>query len=150
MQDTVRTVLVIEDEDSVRSLLRTMLRLAGYEALSCRDGDEALDLMQARGGSLHLLITDVNLGSGPDGFETADRLRAGRPSLQVLFISGEDGVSRGSRVRGPGTGEERYLPKPFTPRAFGEAVASMIGAAGQANPVSPTGPSSPIKANALS
>lgn len=124
MLDTVRTVLVIEDEDSVRNLLRTLLRLAGYEALSCRDGDEALDLMEARGGGIHLLITDLNLGNGPDGFETADRLRARQASLKVLYISGED--EGAARSRAPRAGEDRFLPKPFTPRQFGEAVAGLL------------------------
>ena len=127
MQDTVRTVLVIEDEDAVRHLLRTMLRLAGYEALSCRDGDEALDLMEARGGTVHLLITDLNLGNGPDGFEIAGKLRERQPSLKVLFISGEDEGGRAMRDREPGSSEDFFLPKPFTPKAFGAAVAGLLG-----------------------
>lgn len=135
MQDSVRTVLVIEDEDSVRNLLRTMLRLAGYEALSCRDGDEALDLMEARGGTIHLLITDVNLGSGPDGFETAERLRERQPSLKVLFISGEDEGVAAARGRAPRPSDDRFLPKPFTPKEFGEAVAGLT---------------QPVRANAVS
>jgi two-component system cell cycle sensor histidine kinase/response regulator CckA len=124
MQDTVRTILVIEDEDGVRNLLRALLRLSGYEVLSCQDGSEALDLMEARGGSVHLLVTDVNLGPGMDGFEAAARLRARQPDLKVLYMSGRDESDAGSgRVPGPCDG---FLPKPFTPRGFTEAVASML------------------------
>jgi CheY-like chemotaxis protein len=119
MQDSVRTVLVIEDEDGVRNLLRTLLRLAGYEVLSCQQGEEAVDLMEARGGPLHLLVTDVNLGGGMDGFEAAARLRARQPGLKILYMSGEEDAER---AIGP---SERFLPKPFTPRGFTEAVAAL-------------------------
>lgn len=127
MQDTVRTVLVIEDEDAVRSLLRTLLRLSGYEVLSCQHGDEALDLMEARGGTLHLLITDVNLGFGMDGFETARRLRERQPDLKALFMSGEEEAG-GPEGRASGIAD-RFLPKPFTPRAFIEAVGTLLNPA---------------------
>ena len=124
MQDTVQTVLVIEDEDTVRNLLRTLLRLAGYEVLSCQQGAEALDLMEARGGTLQLLVTDVNLGGELDGFETAGRLRAAQPGLKVLFMSGEDEADGDSgRIYGAA---DRFLRKPFTPRGFIEAVGSLL------------------------
>jgi two-component system cell cycle sensor histidine kinase/response regulator CckA len=124
MEDTVRTILVIEDEDGVRNLLRALLRLSGYEVLSCQDGSEALDLMEARGGSVHLLITDVNLGMGMDGFEAAARLRARQADLKVLYMSGQDDAGAGSG-RAAGTADG-FLPKPFTPRGFTETVASML------------------------
>jgi two-component system cell cycle sensor histidine kinase/response regulator CckA len=124
MQDTVQTVLVIEDEDTVRNLLRTLLRLAGYEVLACQGGDEAVDLMDARGGTIQLLITDVNLGIGMDGFEAAERLRARQPMLKALFISGEEEADWPARhASGP---SDRFLLKPFTPRAFGDAVRALL------------------------
>lgn len=123
MQDTVQTILIIEDEDAVRSLLRTLLRLAGYEVLSCQDGPEAVDLMEARGGTIQLLITDVNLGQGMDGFEAAQALRSQLPLLKVLYISGEEEAHRTAK-RSPDA--ERFLLKPFTPRSFTDAVRGML------------------------
>ena len=123
MQDTVQTILVIEDEDAVRHLLRTLLRLAGYEVLSCQDGAEALDLMEARGGTIQLLITDVNLGAGMDGFEAAQALRSRMPSLKVLYMSGEEGADP---LAGHAGIAERFLLKPFTPRSFTDAVRTML------------------------
>jgi DNA-binding response OmpR family regulator len=123
MQDTVQTILVIEDEDGVRNLLRTLLRLADYEVLSCQGGEEALDLMEARGGAIRLLITDVNLGTGMDGFETAQALRSGMPSLKVLYMSGEEDANRRADRAGDG---DRFLAKPFTPRSFTDAVRAML------------------------
>jgi two-component system cell cycle sensor histidine kinase/response regulator CckA len=121
MQDQVRTALVIEDDDAVRNLLRTLLRLAGCEVLSCRDGEEALDLMEARGGSLSLLISDIHLGGGMDGFAAAARLRARQPSLRALFLSGDDREE--DAAGGPA---DHFLAKPFTPRAFADAVANLL------------------------
>jgi two-component system cell cycle sensor histidine kinase/response regulator CckA len=123
MQDSVQTILVIEDEDTVRNLLRTLLRLAGYEVLSCQGGSEALDLMEARGGTIQLLITDVNLGSGMDGYEAAQALRSRMPSLKVLYISGEEETERLAGIAGA---SERFLLKPFTPRSFTDAVRTML------------------------
>lgn len=123
MQDTVQTILVIEDEDGVRNLLRTLLRLAGYEVLSCQDGEEALDLMDARGGQIMLLITDVNLGTGMDGFDAAQALRSRIPSLKVLYMSGEEEANRLAERSEAG---ERFLAKPFTPRSFTDAVRTML------------------------
>ena len=123
MQDRVQTILVIEYEDAVRSLLRTLLRLAGYEVLSCQDGPEALDLMEARGGTIQLLITDVNLGNGMNGFEAARAMRARMPSLKVLYMSGEEETDRVSESAG---GAERFLLKPFTPRSFADTVRAML------------------------
>ncbi|MBW8887548.1 MAG: response regulator [Fibrobacteres bacterium] len=123
MQDKVRTILVIEDEDAVRSLLRTLLRLAGYEVLSCQDGEEALDLMEARGGSIQLLITDVNLGTGMDGFEAAQALRSRLPTLKVLYMSGKE---EADRLADRADANERFLLKPFTPRSFTDAVRAML------------------------
>jgi len=123
MQDTVQTILVIEDEDAVRSLLRTLLRLAGYEVLSCQDGEEALDLLEARGGAMQLLITDVNLGTGMDGFEAAQALRSRMPSLKVLYMSGEE---EADRLAERAEASERFLLKPFTPRSFTDAVRTML------------------------
>lgn len=124
MQASVQTVLVIEDDDAVRSLLRTLLRLSGYEVLSCQQGAEALDLMEARGGTVQLLITDVNLGAGMDGFEAAECLRLRHPGLKVLYMSGEEEADRhsGSASRG----SDRFIMKPFTPRAFIAETAELL------------------------
>lgn len=124
--DSIKTVLVVEDEDAVRNLLRTLLRLAGYEVLSCQDGDEALDLLSARGGEVNLLITDINLGPEMDGFEVAEALRERQPSLKVLYISG---VDEEDRVSGEmAAGASHFLVKPFTPRAFTERVRLLLDA----------------------
>ncbi|MDB5104149.1 MAG: Hybrid sensor histidine kinase [Fibrobacteres bacterium] len=127
MQDMIRTVLVVEDEDGVRNLLRTLFRLAGFEVLSCQDGMEALDLMHARGGNVHLLVTDINLGPAMDGIELAESLRAIHPCLKTLYISGEDEQDR--LVREIATGQSQFLMKPFRTRDLTDKALEILAPA---------------------
>ena len=124
MPDSMHTVLVVEDEDGLRNLIRTIFRLAGFDVLSCQDGPEALDLVQARGGHIHLMVTDINLGPDMDGVELAENLRALFPSLKVLYMSGRDEAERlGSEVAG---GMASFLMKPFTPRSLTERAKALL------------------------
>jgi two-component system, cell cycle sensor histidine kinase and response regulator CckA len=124
MQDSVRTVLVVEDEDGIRSLLRTLFRLAGFDVISCQDGAEALDLLHARGGNVHLMVTDINLGPSMDGIELAESLRAIHPSLKVLYISGQDEEERMDREVAAGLAH--FVMKPFTPRGLIEKAKAIL------------------------
>jgi two-component system cell cycle sensor histidine kinase/response regulator CckA len=127
MQDLVRTVLVVEDEDGVRNLIRTLFRLEGFDVLSCQDGPEALDLMSARGGNIHLVVTDINMGPYMDGFELAESLRAVYPSVKILYISGQEEEER--MVREVARGQAFFLMKPFTPRSLTEKAKAILAMA---------------------
>lgn len=104
------TVLVVEDDDSTRGLVRTILEIAGYAVLEARDGDEADRVSRQCSGTIHLLLTDVVL-PGRNGRQVAERLQAEHPGLRVLFMSGytEDVISRQGIV----VAESAFLPKPF-------------------------------------
>ena len=108
---TSPTILVVEDEEEVRSLTRDVLEMHGYTVLEALDPDDALRLGESHPGPIHLLITDVVMPrvSGP---ELARRLRAGRPTLRVLCMSGyPESVDRPA-------GEAAWngwLQKPFNP-----------------------------------
>src|SRR5690349_13840328 len=88
MQEFRPTVLVVEDEAAVRSLIVTILRLSGFDALHCGDTVEAQDLMAVHGNYIQLLVTDVNLGPDEGGVELARSLQAQFAHLRVLYISG--------------------------------------------------------------
>ena len=81
------TVLVVEDEDSVRSLTRMILERGGYEVLEAADASEALTVCASLGKPIDLLLSDVVMPrvSGP---QLAARMQADQPDLKVLFISG--------------------------------------------------------------
>jgi hypothetical protein len=102
------TVLVAEDEDSVRTLVESVLRRRGYTVISARDGAEALDRASAHPGTIDLLITDVIM-PGLNGRQLAEQLGAARPALRVLFMSGHtDGV-----LGGEAPNDTTFLHKPF-------------------------------------
>ena len=97
------SVLVVEDEEVVRRLLRQVLEQAGYDVLEAADGAEALSL--AATCRVDLLLTDMTM-PGLNGREVAERLRAERPDLKVIYMSGyaDGALEQGVEV----------LEKPFT------------------------------------
>jgi PAS domain S-box-containing protein len=118
------TILFVEDEQSVRELVRDFLAAAGYCMLQASDGTEALKVASAHPGPIHMLITDVVMPhlSGP---ELATKLSAERPDLKVLFISGytDDTVFR----HGVLEGGVAFLQKPFNLKALSQKIREVIG-----------------------
>jgi two-component system cell cycle sensor histidine kinase/response regulator CckA len=117
------TILLAEDEDPVRSMVRETLERRGYEVLEARDGAQALELAQRYVGQIHLVLTDVTM-PGLSGLELVRVLRQTRPGLRVLYMSGSPGeeVSRDLEVRA-GTG---FLAKPLLPSALAARVRQML------------------------
>jgi signal transduction histidine kinase len=93
------TILVVEDDPSLRRLVRHVLEAGGYEVIMAEDGEEALRLSAEHAEPIHLMLTDVVLPgiSGPD---LADRLTALRPGLKIVFTSGytDDAVIRHGKL----------------------------------------------------
>jgi len=115
-------VLLVEDEDTVRTVARRILAQFGYTVHEARNGREALTLVRTLGGAIDLVITDMVMPQ-MDGRELMEALRRELPRLPVLFMSGyteDDMVRRGAA---PGT---RFLPKPFTAEALGVAVRFVL------------------------
>src|SRR5674476_869127 len=81
------TILVVEDQDSVRKLAVQMLNQCGYRILEAAQGDEALLLAARHAGPIHLLLTDVVMPR-MTGRELAEQLRPARPAMKVLYMSG--------------------------------------------------------------
>ncbi len=80
-------ILLVEDNDDVRSHVSAMLASLGYEVTSAASGREALELLD-RVGEVDLLFTDVVMPGGMNGREVAEEVRRARPGLRVLFTSG--------------------------------------------------------------
>jgi len=116
------TILVVEDDAAIRSLLERQLRDHGYDVLSADGGDKALDVA-AHAGVIHLLITDIHL-PGMNGRELATRLTSARPELPVLYVSGyADEVIAPHGVVDPGV---NFLQKPFTDDALLSTVGRLL------------------------
>jgi len=105
------TLLLVEDEESIRKLFGHELRARGYEVLEAADGGAAIELCRRHQGAIHLLVTDVVM-PGVNGRELAERLLPLRPDMRVLYMSGyaDDAVVR----RGVLQEETDFLQKPFT------------------------------------
>lgn len=117
------TVLVVEDEQLVRDLVRRTLRRAGYTVLVAENGEEALAISRANLGPVDLVVTDVVMPR-MNGSELAIRLLLERPGMRVLFVSGY--ANDVLDVRGglePGTD---YLQKPFTPSVLLDRVRELL------------------------
>ena len=125
------TVLVAEDEEGVRLLAVETLARRGYHVLSAASGEEALKLAGAYDGTIHLLISDVVM-PGMKGPELADRLRAMRPGLRVLLISGY----AADVVTPADLKEAAFLTKPFAPAALVKAVKHILDVPLSSAPVS--------------
>ena len=125
------TILLVEDEAPVRSVTRQLLERNGYTVLEAADGPAALALMDGGSADLHvdMLLTDVIM-PGMSGRELADQLKARRPALQVLFMSGytDDAVVRHGMLE-PGLA---YLEKPFRPAALLRKVREVLHGVGRA------------------
>jgi len=117
------TVLLAEDDQQVRGLVRRVLEYGGHTILEACHGRQALDLAQAHRGPIDLLVTDV-LMPELGGVELARMLTASRPDLKVLFISGcTDDVLRS---HGLVASETAFLAKPFTSGALLTSVGQVL------------------------
>ena len=110
-QKGTECVLVVEDEDHVRTLTVAALRKNGYRVLEAASGQDALDVFQGHSSEIDLLFTDLMMPGNLLGDDLAARLRATKPSLAVLFTSGYTPEVTKTEFRDDGN----FLTKPFTP-----------------------------------
>ncbi|MDP3719574.1 MAG: ATP-binding protein [Acidobacteriota bacterium] len=115
------TILIAEDERALRRLSATVLRQAGYQTIEASDGQQALDLFTVHSRSIVMVVTDVVMPR-MGGIELARRLRAVRPGLPLLFVTGY--VEQGETLHEQGT---PVLLKPFSPDALLKSVAAAVG-----------------------
>jgi two-component system, cell cycle sensor histidine kinase and response regulator CckA len=119
----LETVLVAEDEEAVRQYAVESLRRHGYHVIAASSGEEALQIASSHDGTIHLLLTDVVM-PGMKGPDLARRLRAMRPGLRVLLMSGY----AADVVTGGDLKDATLLMKPFSPASLGRAVRSALDA----------------------
>jgi PAS domain S-box-containing protein len=121
------TILLVEDETPVRSLVVASLRAQGYNVLEAGDGVQALEVANGREKDIALVVSDVIMPR-MGGRELAERLRSLQPELNVLFCSGyaEEGVLPEASAR-EGIA---FLPKPFAPAALLRKVRELLDGRG--------------------
>ena len=117
--DTSMTILVVDDDQSVREALRRALSMQGYSVELAPDGEKALERIAKNGSTVDLAIVDIQMPH-VDGIEVTRRLRAEGSSLPILMLTARDQVS--DRVAGLEAGADDYLVKPF---ALEELIARV-------------------------
>jgi signal transduction histidine kinase len=117
------TLLLVEDEDSVRGLARQVLAAHGYTVLDARYSADAVRICEEFPSPIHLLVTDVVMPH-MSGRELIDRVRPSRPDMKVLYLSGytDDAIVRHGVLKA-GT---PFLQKPFTPTALACKVREVL------------------------
>jgi signal transduction histidine kinase len=119
------TILLVEDEEAVRTMISRVLQGSGYRILEACQGKEAIEVCQKHPGVIHLMVTDVIMPQ-MSGRELAERLAAVRPEMKVLFMSGyPDKAIVHHGVLDPGTA---FLQKPFTLTALETKVREILEA----------------------
>ena len=117
------TVLLVEDEQMVRSLAHRILQRQGYVVLEAEHGASALAVSDEWTGPIHLLLTDLVLPD-IDGRALAKHLAERRPEMDFLYMSGySKEIDSSEQFRGP---EGPFLPKPFGPVELAQRVRAAI------------------------
>ena len=115
------TILLVDDEQSVRSIVLKILRRANYNVLEAENGEAALRIAESHPGTIDLVITDMFM-PGLRGLEVAQKLAQTRPDLRVLFMSGyadqdlRTGVPAGAN----------FLNKPFSGADLAKKVEAVL------------------------
>ncbi|HEY7859971.1 MAG TPA: response regulator [Gemmatimonadaceae bacterium] len=117
------TILVVEDQPSLRELVRRILQQKGYRVLEAPDGEEAIKVAESSARPIHLVITDVVM-PGMNARAMAERIRGIWPTVRVLFMSGyhDDDVM----LRSLANAKVDFLQKPFLPYDMAEKVREVL------------------------
>ena len=117
------TILVVEDEPGVRSMVKTCLQHCGYTVLEAADGRQALEVWRQHHDQIALLLTDLVMPGDMSGHELAHRLRAERPALKVIFTSG---YSTNMPSADDCQAGALFLAKPYDIRALARMVRDCL------------------------
>ena len=118
------TVLLVDDEPQVRTLVRRQLELFGAKVLEASEAAHALEISDAFEGEIHILVSDVVM-PGMNGADLAKAMRLRRPGIRILLISGYTdklAIRKDGRISG-----FSLLSKPFTANELGQALRDVMG-----------------------
>jgi hypothetical protein len=120
------TILVVEDEAPVRLFVSRLLERCGYRIFRAENGLDALVIWEQQKQHIHLLLTDIIMPGGLNGYELAGRLLAEKPDLKVIYTSGYTGDFSGKRstlIEG-----KNFLQKPYPPQRLAEILRQTLNA----------------------
>lgn len=122
MDATVKLrIMLVEDEFLIRLTLAEALAEEGYEVIEAESGDDALAALDAAGGPIGLMLTDIQLPGSLDGRALAGRVRERQPGLPVIFMSG-----RPDALPEAGGAPQMMVAKPYLPSDICTAVRTLL------------------------
>jgi DNA-binding response OmpR family regulator len=116
----MHNVVVLEDDDLVRDVLTDIMEAEGFVVRPAATADDAIAHIDSAGGC-ELLLTDIDLGPGPNGFDAAKAAQARHPYLPIIYLTGRPDHAN-DRHFGP---KERFLRKPFRALELVDAMRSL-------------------------
>jgi CheY-like chemotaxis protein len=127
MAQKKQTILVVEDEKLLRKPLCKVLELQGYNVLEANSGTAALQIWAQHKADIDLLLTDVMMPDYVNGFLLAEKLRADKPDLKVIFSTGHGKLleDSGMSLRG----SANYLQKPYDPQKLIATIKANLNPA---------------------
>ena len=127
----MRKVLVLEDEENIRSFVVINLRRAGYETIEAGTGEEALEALQSH-PDIKVALLDIML-PGIDGFEVCRRVRATNTRIGIIMLTARS--QEMDKVTGLMTGADDYVTKPFSPAELTARVDALVRRSGGEDPI---------------
>ena len=124
LHEGTETILLVEDDEGVRTLIRVTLERHGYRVLEAANGIEAIKLWDQHSKEVALLLTDLVMPAGVSGHELADRLQKDKPQLNVIFTSGYSAEVAVRQIKSQA--DENFLQKPFPPDQLLETVRRCL------------------------
>jgi two-component system cell cycle sensor histidine kinase/response regulator CckA len=120
----VETILVVEDEESLRNLVCHVLARQNYVVIQARSGVDALRIWESRGHEIDLVVTDLVMPDGLSGFQLAEKLAAKKPGIKVIYTSGySPEISNNDSILREGV---NFLPKPYPPDLLIRTVRATL------------------------
>ena len=119
-----KKILLVDDDSDVRTVVRDVLEVSGYQIWEASDGLEALNIWKTQASQIDLLLADMAMPGSLNGRQLADRLRREQPGLKVIFMSGHiPNLALKTQFHGC------FLQKPFSPEGLAEIVRSNLNPA---------------------
>jgi two-component system, cell cycle sensor histidine kinase and response regulator CckA len=122
--ERAKTILVVDDEDTIVQLAKTVLYMEGYTVIFGCSGEDALFVNENHPFPIDMLLTDIRMGPDLNGCDLAQSMRLLRPDIRVLYMSAYADDERVQEEVDAGTAA--FLAKPFTPQELVAKVAQVV------------------------
>jgi CheY-like chemotaxis protein len=123
--DDLVAILLVEDDQTIQSVIEEALSDGGFEITIASSGEQAIELMDAANPQFRAVVTDINLGRNRmDGWDVARHARESKPDMPIIYMTGDSADEWASK----GVPNSILLTKPFAPAQLVTAVAQLLNA----------------------